>query len=158
MAKYSKKFKIEAVKLLRKLSNKEAVRFDKKEVKDVESLVKALGISKWAIYSWEKIYAAAESKIDELLEKIPDKVDLKVEKIESELLPGWKKVAKIGENDVKNQIEFGTRFWQFVAKNMGIKNYAIPLKQLKLKIGTHLINGTGLVESNKNVKKELRLD
>lgn len=153
---YSLAFKSNVVKKYRILLEKHKVIVKGKEIKNMNELVEVFDITKYSLYAWVGKVIIEEERKDLGLEGVNDD-DVDPHDYPKETYENFG-IELPGEKKEVPGIEFGTRFWQFVAKNMGIKNYAMPLKQLKLKIGTELINGTGLVESNKDVRKELSLE
>jgi len=168
MASYSEEYKSKCVGLL-ELLKENTLTIEGAQIKNVRELVKFLGISSYSIYKWQKEMNYLGRNMGEIKEEASKDIDefepdFSIENKEMREGVNFYDDDDMGiteepkqESEEQNGIEFGTRFWQFVAKNMGIKNYAMPLKQLKMKIGMELINGSGLVESQKNVRTELKL-
>lgn len=178
MAKYTEVEKYEIVRLFYALKKEGSVDIKGVEVQNIRAFCKELNVSSQSIYRWdEKFLSEIETELT-LLDYKPCnnrhwcKAHQQVSDFDKNCNVRYDCSEFIIDDDVDDphdypaetyevfgkepKIEFGTRFWQFVAKNMGIKNYAMNLKQLKIKIGLELINGTGLVDSTK-VRKELRL-
>ena len=184
MPNYSEEYKLECVGKLELLNKRGTINLEGVQIKNVRELVKFLGISSYSIYKWYKEiqYLARNMDLELVKKELAKSMDLEVLGFEGEgdVIPDFsienkemrielamneKRDDVIDENtygfkvlkEIETpKVEFGTRFWQFVAKNMGIKNYAMPLKQLKMKVGMELINGSGLVENG--VREELRIE
>lgn len=160
---YSLAFKENIVKEYRKYMDEGILTVKGIEINNINEFVLVFKITKYSLYSWVGDAIIKEEReglsIDQDYGEKND-IDLDFEKDPHDYPEETYENFGIELPEKKKEtsgVEFGTRFWQFVAKNMGIKNYAIPLKQLKLKIGMELINGTGLVESDKKVREELKL-
>lgn len=142
LAKYELRFKLKAVKLLRTLNEKGIVKVNNTEINNVRELVKTLGCSNDALYTWDKKYPTKKKEGD--IEE--EDIEIEIQKIKVEL-PGENK---------KDLVKFGIDFYMHYARNLGIHPYRISLKQLKLKIGMELIKQSGLINNNK-VREHLRL-
>jgi len=161
MASYSEEYKLECVGKLELLKEKGTINLDGVQIKNVRELVKFLGISSYSIYKWYKEIQYLGRNMDlEIVKKDIEAMTL------GELEVSLEKDFPIGDVKLEEQngIDLLTKqmedigYWQSLARAMGLKNYRQKTSQLKLRIGTALINGTGLVESQNKVRKELRLD
>jgi len=152
MAKYTESFKIMCVDKLTLLKEVGIINIDGIQIKNVRELVEFFGISSYTLYQWNKVFKGIVKK-NQIKTKPKSKVLAQLEN-ELDLI-----ITQNGIEDAKGKgdVKFGIGFWMFVARNMGIPNYRKfkNLKQLKLRIGTELINSTGLV--NPKAKKGLKL-
>lgn len=166
MPSYNDGFKLECVSKLELLKEKGTINLDGVQIKNVRELVKFLGISSYTIYKWvkEMNYLGRNIEVQ----------DTKKELVESEILADIDEVIN-GENNlfldemyekhdpilmddgILSKMMKDIGFWQALARALGMKNYRQATVQLKLRIGNELINGTGLVESQNKVRKELKL-
>ena len=145
MAKYSLVFKKRCVKLRTELMEKGKVSIDSIEIRNVRELVKVLDISNDSLYTWmEKYSIEKDDEKDDDNDDDNDDGELDVKE-----LPG-EKIKSFDEWELDNT------FWMCVARNLGIKNYRMPEKQLYVAIGNELIKRSGLVSNG--VRKELRLE
>ena len=137
--KYTENFKQNAVQYLRELKIDGFVKISGldsnlglgENIENVRDLCKALRISSYTIYKWDK---EIEFDIDEVKEKKEKKVQ-------------GPKVIIEPEISIDSNL-FGIRYYSWFAKANGLKGYSrMNLNQLKLKIGMQLIRESGLVKT-----------
>lgn len=127
---YSIVFKKRAVSLLNELNSKGIVVVDKKEVKNVRDLVKAIGISRDSMYKWKKslIPVPATKKTKKKAKKKAGKL-LEEEQIIIEI----EKELDISEADAGI---IGGRFVGYIAQQARIKGYSkMKLPEMMRKVG-----------------------
>ena len=155
MPSYNDGFKLDCVSKLELLKEKGTINLDGVQIKNVRELVKFLGISSYTIYKWvkEMNYLGRNIEVQDTKKELIDADNDGFENHEPYIDEVFEK-----QNDTllaKQMKDIG--YWQSLARALGLKNYRQKTAQLKLRIGTHLINGTGLVESQNKVRKELKL-
>jgi transposase-like protein len=128
MAKYSEEFKATIKALYNELESSDSITFRGEEISSVRELIKRAGISSYTLYKWLDDETIEAKKFEKAKIKI-DSRNPKTKKPKS-----------------SNESVFGTRFYQWFARALGLSNYAIPLPQLKLKIANKLANESGLVD------------
>ena len=100
-------------------------------IENVRDLVKALGLSSYTLYKWDR-----EIEFD--LDEVKDKKEKKV---------SGPRVIIEPEISIDSNL-FGIRYYSWFCKANGIKGYSrMNLNQLKLKIGMQLIRESGLVKT-----------
>jgi len=131
--KYDIGFKQNCVQYLRELKIDGIVKIAgiSEPIENVRDLVKALGISSYTLYKWDK---EIEFDLDEVKVKKEKKVQ-------------GPKVIIEPEISIDSNL-FGLRYYSWFAKANKIKGYSrMNLNQLKLKIGMQLIRESGLVKT-----------
>ena len=134
--KYDIGFKSNCVQYLRELKIDGIVNIAgiSEPIRNVRALVKALGISSYTLYKWDK---EIEFKLEQYCE-IRDKKGKKVQGAKIILEP---------EISIDSNL-FGIRYYSWFCKANGIKGYSrMNLNQLKLKVGMQLIRESGLVKT-----------
>ena len=126
--KYTDSFKEKAVFFLKKLIEAKGKKIivEGVEVKNVRELVQVLEISSYTLYQWQKKFNGLVPAIDTLEDL--KQVGQYGKKPEEKPIETYIEESK----QEKPKVKFGGRFWGFVGRNMGIKNYEkLSLKQLK---------------------------
>jgi len=134
--KYNENFKQNAVQYLRELKIDGIVKVAdiSEPIENVRDLVKALGISSYTLYKWDK---EIEFKLEQYCE-IREKKEKKVQ---------GAKVIIEPEISIDKDL-FGIRYFSWFCKANGLKGYSkMNLNQLKLIVGMQLIRESGLVKT-----------
>lgn len=140
--KYDIGFKQNAVQYLRelKIDGMVSIAGISEPIMNVRDLVKALNISSYTLYKWDK-------EIDFDLDEVKDKKEKKGAKVIIE-----------PEISIDKDL-FGIRYYSWFCKANNIKGYSrMNLNQLKLKIGMQLIRDSGLIKTKIKSKSMTETD
>lgn len=167
---YDMEFKKKAIAYLNRLNDKGhvIVRENKKEtrIENVRALCEKLCISSYSLYKWnrdlkniknsltpEELNLASDffdtNIIEEEIKIVPKKTKKDTKK--EELLHDIDQLEK--EYGIKKEESdiFGIRFYSWLAKSLGVKNYSrMNLKQLQCALGLALIKESGIVDTKKH--------
>lgn len=136
MPRYSLKFKMNAVRMLKRLNKGEVIRINRKSIKNVRELCEVLDISSYSLYDWDKKLTLTEIEESEILEE---------EEIE---IPQEEKIEESPEEILMIGSEI--RFYGFLASVLRIPRYnSMRLNQLKLSIGLKMIKESKLIDLTK---------